>query len=188
MGKEMEGLLGFGDLVNMVDRLKPAIVNQQTLNFLYYARVTGLVLSIVLFLCWIFFKIKIKPLKPKKEVKIGKSSLNKDSLLNEDKFKLVLIKMDEYLKFDNILYWKLALAEIESYFNKVLLEVGFRGNDLTGKLCNVSDSFLPSVEQIRQTHMKVTEILNDNNYLLTKDEVSKILDVYKMAIDELRKM
>jgi len=82
----------------------------------------------------------------------------------------------------------LALAEIESYFNKVLLEVGFRGNDLTGKLCNVSDSFLPSVEQIRQTHMKVTEILNDNNYLLTKDEVSKILDVYKMAIDELRKM
>jgi len=51
MGKEMEGLLGFGDLVNMVDRLKPAIVNQQTLNFLYYARVTGLVLSIVLFLC-----------------------------------------------------------------------------------------------------------------------------------------
>lgn len=181
-------LLGFGDLIVVAQKLRPAFVNDRMLSVLYRLRVGGLILTLVLLLLVVFFYIKMKPFRKKKEPKTGLSSLNKESLLNEIKWKAVLIKMDEYLKYDNILYWKLALAEIESYFSKALLEIGFRGNDLTERLANVGEHFLANIDDIKLNHNKVLLILNDNNYLLTKDEVGNILDVYKAGMDNLRKL
>jgi hypothetical protein len=86
------------------------------------------------------------------------------------------------------LYWKLALAEVDSYLNNVIIEIGFKGSDMSDRLCKMSNEYLSNLEDIKEIHQKVTEILDDNNYLLTKEETEKIIEIYKGAIEELKKM
>jgi len=109
-------------------------------------------------------------------------------LLFDKKINLMLKKIDDYISFENILYWKLALAKIDSYVNKVIVEIGFKGSDMTERLCKMSKEYLPNLEELKETHKKVSEILNDNNYFLIKEETEKLIEVYKNAINELRKM
>jgi hypothetical protein len=80
------------------------------------------------------------------------------------------------------------LAEIDSYVNKVIVEIGFKGSDMAERLCKMSFEYLANLEELKETHKKVSEILNDNNYFLTKEETEALIEVYKNAINELRKM
>ena len=124
----------------------------------------------------------------KKTVKTGLSGIDKESLLFDKKINVMLRKIDDYISFENILYWKLALAEIDSYVNKVIIEIGFKGSDMSERLCKMSSEYLNNLEELKETHKKVSEILNDNNYFLTKEETEALIEVYKNGINELRKM
>jgi glutathionyl-hydroquinone reductase len=59
---------------------------------------------------------------------------------------------------------------------------------MTDRLSKISKIYLNNVEEIISTHDKVNEILNDNNYLLTKEETERLIDVYKQGIEELKKL
>ncbi len=52
----------------------------------------------------------------------------------------------------------------------------------------MSGEYLANLEELKEAHKKVSEILNDNNYFLTKEETITLIEVYKNAINELRKM
>jgi glutathionyl-hydroquinone reductase len=79
-------------------------------------------------------------------------------------------------------------VEIDSYFNNALNEVGFKGDTMTDRLAKLSKIYLNNVDEVIVTHNKVNEILNDNNYLLTKEETEKLIEVYKQGIEELKKL
>ncbi len=59
---------------------------------------------------------------------------------------------------------------------------------MTDRLAKVSPIYLANADEIMNAHNKVSEILNDNNYLLTKDETEKLIDIYKQGIEELKKL
>lgn len=59
---------------------------------------------------------------------------------------------------------------------------------MSDRLCKMSNEYLSNLEDIKEIHKKVTEILDDNNYLLTKEETEKIIEIYRVAIDGLKKM
>ncbi len=82
----------------------------------------------------------------------------------------------------------MALAEIDSYFNNALNEVGFKGDTMADRLAKISKIYLANVDEIMNTHNQVNEILNDNNYLLTKEETEKLIEVYRQGIEELKKL
>ena len=133
-------------------------------------------------------KFKLRQLRKPKATKLGVSGKEKWSFLNELKIKSTFKKIDDYIGSENILYWKLALVEIDSYFNNALNEVGFKGDTMTDRLAKLSKIYLNNVNEVIVTHNKVNEILNDNNYLLTKEETEKLIEVYKQGIEELKKL
>ncbi len=183
-----QNVLTFADMYAAAKVVAPVFLKTQFLNFLFGLRVSGLLVSLVLGLLALFFWIRVKKLSSKKTVKTGLSGIDKESLLFDKKINVMLRKIDDYISFENILYWKLALAEIDSYVNKVIVEIGFKGSDMSERLCKMSEEYLSNLEELKTTHTKVSEILNDNNYFLTKEETEALIEVYKNAINELRKM
>lgn len=82
----------------------------------------------------------------------------------------------------------MALAEIDSYMGKVLTEIGFTGMDIYEKICNANNYVDFNMEFVKDASAKVAEILNDSNYLLTREETDKLITVYKEALEELKKL
>jgi hypothetical protein len=80
------------------------------------------------------------------------------------------------------------LAEIDSYFNNVIAEIGFKGGDMIDRLNNIPEEYLSNLEDIKNTHNTISEILDDNNYLLTKEETEKLINTYMQGIEELKKL
>jgi len=181
-------LLTFGDLQLAVKNIAPIFFRETFLNFLFGLRVIGLISIILLMILILFFRMRLNKIKNTKNIKVGLSGIEKGSLLYDTKINAVLKKINDYISFENILYWKLALAEIDSYLNNIIIEIGFKGNDMTERLCKMTSEYLSSLEEIKNVHKKVSEILNDNNYLLTREETEKIIEVYKKGIEELKKM
>ncbi len=186
--ESLNNALTLVDLQTAVGIMAPLFLRQTFLNFLFWSRITGLIISCLIVMFIMIVKIKTKQLKKPKVVKVGVSGKEKWSFLNEFKINSTFKKISDYINFENILYWKLALAEIDSYFNNVLTEVGFRGDTMTDKLTKLSKIYLSNLDEIASTHLKINEILNDNNYLLTKEETEKLIDVYKQGIEELKKL
>lgn len=184
----LENVLTLADLQVAAQNVAPIFLRQTFLNFLFWARITGLAISLFILFLLMIVKFKLKQLRKPKDVKVGVSGKEKWSFLNDFKIKSTFRKISDYINFENILYWKLALAEIDSYFNNVLNEVGFKGDTITDRLAKVSKIYLNNADEIMVTHDKVNEILNDNNYLLTKEETEKLIDVYKQGIEELKKL
>lgn len=102
----IHNMLAFADLEIAVQRLLPVIFNGDFLNFLFYLRLLGIVLTIIFLGVMLILYIKIKTIKNKKpkKQKVGLSSLDKDSLLNDRNTKAMYKKIDDYLVFNNILY------------------------------------------------------------------------------------
>ena len=183
-----ENVLTFADLKVAATIVAPIFLRDTFLNFLFGVRVLGIVLIFVFVFLILFLKLKLKKMKAKKEVKVGLSGIEKESLLYDTKINAMSKKINEYISFENILYWKLALAEIDSYFNSVMIEIGFKGGDMSERLCKMPVEYLSNLEEIKYTHQKISEILNDNNYLLTKEETEGMISVYMKGIEELKKM
>jgi hypothetical protein len=184
----LENVLTFADLQIAARTVAPIFLRDTFLNFLFGLRIFGIILSFILLILILLFRMKLIKIKTKKEAKVGMSGIEKDSLLNDVKINTMFKKINDYISFENILYWKLALAEVDSYLNNVIIEIGFKGSDMSDRLCKMSNEYLSNLEDIKEIHQKVTEILDDNNYLLTKEETEKRIEIYKGAIDELKKM
>ena len=182
----LDNVFTLADLEVAAQVVAPLFLQQTFLNFLFWARIAGLAISIFVIILIIIIKVKARQLKKPKTVKVGVSGKEKWSFLNSYKINSTFRKINDYINFENILYWKLALAEIDSYFNNVLNEIGFKGETMTDRLSKLSKIYLSNVDEIALTHDKINEILNDNNYLLTKDETEKLIEVYKQGIEELK--
>jgi hypothetical protein len=181
-------LLTFGDLQEAVRIAAPLFLRDTFSNFLFWLRLFGILVSLILFVLILFVKIKSKKIKVKKNINVGLSGIEKQSLLYDVKVKAMMKKVEEYISFENILYWKLALAEIDSYFNNVIAEIGFKGGDMIDRLNNIPEEYLSNLEDIKNTHNTISEILDDNNYLLTKEETEKLINTYMQGIEELKKL
>lgn len=185
---EFYDLLTFGDLQEAVRVAAPLFLRDTFSNFLFWLRLFGILISLIFFVLILFIKIKSKKIKVKKNINIGLSGIEKQSLLYDAKIKAMMKKVEEYISFENILYWKLALAEIDSYFNDVIVEIGFKGGDMIDRLNNIPEEYLSNLEDIKNTHNTIAEILDDNNYLLTKEETDKLINTYIQGIEELKKL
>ncbi len=183
-----ENLLSFADLQEAAREVVPLLLNDWTLDLLFYLRIAGFVLAVIFLLAALLFYFKVKKLRKPKPAKIGLSSLDKDSLLNEKNLKTIEKKIADYIAFDNILYWKLALAEADSLLGKVLAEIGFKGSDIYEKLCNAKNHIDIDLEVLKDAHIKVSDILDDNNYLLTRGETEQLIAIYHKAIEDLKKL
>ncbi|MDD3808473.1 MAG: hypothetical protein PHG49_03085 [Candidatus Pacebacteria bacterium] len=70
----------------------------------------------------------------------------------------------------------------------MVAEIGFKGDDMIDRLNNVPEEYLPNLEDIKNTHNTISEILDDNNYLLTKEETEKLINTYMQGMEELKKL
>ena len=169
---------GFADMA-----LNQDVINIS--NLVFNLRRLGLFVSIFLILGILFFFIRLKNLN-RLETKV-KKVLAKPKL-NDKAIKHFFVSINKKFKEDNMLIAKLALAEVEHYFDKTLEEVGFKGKTLTDKLEHIKEKFMPNIEQIKLAHQQIKTILDTEDYQLTDVEANEITKVYIEGIENLKKL
>jgi len=173
---------------NIIQIFADVAKNQQAINtsvLLFNLRRIGLFISIVFIVGIVFLFVKLKNLA--KLTQVIKKSIQKPKI-NDKIIKRFFDSIYHKMQDDNSLMNKLVLAETENYFNEVLAEIGFNGKNLSDKLNNIQEQFLPNLEQIKVAHQQVQNILDQENYQLGKEETNNIVSIYKGGIDNLIKL
>jgi hypothetical protein len=100
----LENVLTFADLQIVARSVAPIFLRDTFLNFLLGLRLSGIIISFILLILILFFGIRLKRMKSKKETKIGLSGIEKESLLYDTKINAMFKKINDYISFENILY------------------------------------------------------------------------------------
>lgn len=152
---------------------------------IFNLRRLGLFASGFLILGIIFLFIKLKNLNKLKV--IAKKIISKPKL-NDKAIRSFFVTIDRKFKENNMLVAKLALAEVENYFDKALEEIGFKGKSLTDKLETIQEKYVPNIEQIKVAHKQVQGILDTDSYPLTDVEAKGIIQIYIEGLENLKKL
>lgn len=82
--------------------------------------------------------------------------------------------------------WKLAIIEVDSISNDILMRMGFAGETLGERLDRLTTVTLPNLQQIRQAHKIRNNIVHDPDYRVSLDEAKRVVAIYEQALKDLQ--
>jgi len=82
--------------------------------------------------------------------------------------------------------FKLAILEADELLNKVMDEIGYRGENLSEKLEKVTPETISNLKQLKEVRKVRDDIIEDPTYKITREEAKKILEVYKKSLKDLQ--
>ena len=81
---------------------------------------------------------------------------------------------------------KLAVLEADELLNKVMDEVGYKGDDLTEKLEKITEEVISNIKELKETRKIRENIIEDPSYKLTEEEAKKAIKTYEKALRDLQ--
>lgn len=92
----------------------------------------------------------------------------------------------KYLDSDNPSDWHMAILEADSLLDSIIKKIGYEGSGLGERLVKIKPAQFKSLNQVWTAHKIRNRIAHEgSSYELTKDEVEKVLEMYKKALEEL---
>jgi len=155
-----------------------------------YARyvVFSLILSIVLIILLVVYVIREQEIKrkimsavlPPAGVRQTKSL---DSKIVNPKWKLV----EEHINSEDVNKWKLAILEADIILSELLESLNLAGEGIGEKLKNVEASDFDHIEEAWEAHKIRNAIAHQgSDFLLTKREAKRVVNLYKSVFDEFK--
>lgn len=81
--------------------------------------------------------------------------------------------------------YKLAVIEVDSFFNNVLERMGYPGESLGERLKKAPEGIFPDLDDVWQAHKIRNNIVHDPNYRLTQKTAEEVLGIYEEALKNL---
>jgi hypothetical protein len=121
---------------------------------------------------WLFMQdfwefITFKPFGARKVTKVWRKIVNRLETGSEQEYKSAVVEADDLLDVS-------------------LNRMGYRGDDLAGRLDKLSFASLPNIADVYAVHNLRNSIVRDPDFHLTLEEARKALEVFEKAFSALR--
>lgn len=75
--------------------------------------------------------------------------------------------------------YKLAIIEADNIIDNLISGLGYKGGNMMERLDNIPDSQVPNIEGLRHAHEIRNRIINDESFVLTREEAEHIMIQYE---------
>lgn len=93
--------------------------------------------------------------------------------------------IEERLQSDNPSQYKVAVLEADQFADEVLRESGYAGNNMGERLAGINPGQLGSYDNLKSAHEVRNRIVNEQNFVLSRDEAEALLQKYRSLFVEL---
>lgn len=91
----------------------------------------------------------------------------------------------ERLRSDNPSQYKVAVLEADQFADEVLRESGYSGVNMGERLSGIQPGQLVAYEALKSAHEIRNRIVNEPNFMVTRDQAEALLEQYKKLLVEL---
>lgn len=106
-------------------------------------------------------------------------------ILSKNKAKERFDAIARRLQQDNPSQYKAAVLEADQFADEVLKESGYEGANMGERLTGIQPGQLVSYEALKSAHAVRNRIVNEPNFMITREEAEDLLDQYKQLFVEL---
>lgn len=144
----------------------------------------SLLVSILLLIGIIYYFLKLEEIKKEDEKKYGEilsiAESDSEEIRNER-----WIRVLDHLDTESPAEWRSAILEADIILDEMTKKMGYLGDNLGERLRGVEKSDFNTLDQAWEAH-KVRNIIahEGSNYILTKREAKKIIDLYRQVFEE----
>jgi hypothetical protein len=95
-------------------------------------------------------------------------------------------KIEKRLESKDEAELKLAVIEADELLDKVMDEIGYKGENLTEKLEKITEEIISNLKELKEIRKIKEDIVEDPTYRLTEEDAKRILKVYEKALRDLQ--
>lgn len=144
----------------------------------------SLLLCILLLIGIVRYSIKLKEVKKKDEEMYGTIITQTESdgeVAKNERW----IKVLEHLNTESQAEWRAAVIEADIILDEMMLKMGYQGDNLGERLKGVEKSDFTTVDLAWEAHKVRNTIAHEgSNFMLSKREVKRVIDLYRRVFEE----
>ncbi len=106
-------------------------------------------------------------------------------ILSKNKATQRFQEIEQRLESDNVSQYKAAILEADHFADEVLKESGYAGNNMGERLEGINPGQLLSYETLKAAHAVRNRIVNEPNFVVTREEATQLLGQYRSFFEEL---
>lgn len=99
----------------------------------------------------------------------------------EDRFRSI----ERRLESNNPSQYKVAVLEADQFADEVLRESGYDGANMGERLAGIQPGQLQSYEALKAAHTVRNRIVNEQNFMVSREEAQALVEEYKQLFREL---
>jgi hypothetical protein len=95
------------------------------------------------------------------------------------------IQIKQRMETKNESDYKLAILEADKVFDDLLKRMMVKGKDMGGRLKQINEELLPSINKVWQSHKVRNKIAHKPDYHLSYSEAERVIENYEAALHDL---
>jgi len=96
------------------------------------------------------------------------------------------IQIKQKMETKNESDYKLAILEADKVFDDLLKRMMVKGKDMGGRLKQINEELLPSINKVWQSHKVRNKIAHKPDYHLSYSEAERVMENYEDALQDLK--
>lgn len=93
--------------------------------------------------------------------------------------------IESRLKSDNDQQDKLAILEADKLVDQILFDIGYKGSNMKERLESADSNQIEELDLLVEAHEIRNKIINDSKFYLSKDEVRRVMNIYREFLENL---
>lgn len=182
----MDSILTFLNLEYIYLKIYDCVVEtcrfEGDFSFLEQIKPYSIIISLLLFAGIIYVVIRIRQIRKEEKEELGKIIVAKGT---EEKKKEKWNKLVDLASSENESDWRLAIIEADTMLDDMVDVMGYEGEGLGEKLKQIERSDFNTLDKAWEAHKIRNTIAHaGSDYVLTKREVRRVIDLYKQVFEE----
>jgi hypothetical protein len=93
--------------------------------------------------------------------------------------------IEDRLKSGNPSEYKVALLEADAMMDKVLADMGYKGENMMDRLNQINPTQMEDVEALKETHQLRNQVVFEHDFVLDRDRAEKAVKVYETVLSKM---
>lgn len=106
-------------------------------------------------------------------------------LVSKKKIQKQWDSIESRLRIENEQQDKLAILEADKLVDQILFDIGYKGSNMKERLESADSNQIEELDSLIEAHEIRNKIINDSNFHLNKEEVKRVMNIYREFLENL---